>query len=150
MSSPKAAQAKSAQRTRVQPVAKRSAPQRAAAPADNSENGGGSAQAKRLAAEIERALASGRHENPTRHPAWFTTAYFHLPGELAAEVSGAGFTLEALLAIEGVGTWLPDVDDWLDDPRRRDALLRAIARVEAEPSLLGASPHVLAVGVKGP
>jgi hypothetical protein len=62
MSSPKAAQAKSAQRTRVQPVAKRSAPQRAAAPADNSENGGGSAQAKRLAAEIERALASGRHD----------------------------------------------------------------------------------------
>jgi SAM-dependent methyltransferase len=99
---------------------------------------------------IEGALASGRHENPTRHPAWFTTAYFHLPAELAAEVSGAGFTLEALLAIEGVGTWLPDVDDWLDDPRRRDALLRAIARVEAEPSLLGASPHVLAVGVKGP
>jgi hypothetical protein len=38
------------------------------------------------------------------------------------------------------------VDAWLDDPDRRDALLRAIRRVEAEPALLGASPHLLAVG----
>jgi hypothetical protein len=62
MSSPKPARAKSAPRARVQPVAKRSAPQRAAVPADKPENGGGSAEAKRLAAEIERALASGRHD----------------------------------------------------------------------------------------
>jgi hypothetical protein len=32
--------------------------------------------------------------------------------------------------------------------RSRRALLRALARIEAEPSLLGASPHLLAVGVK--
>ena len=38
-----------------------------------------------------------------------------------------------------------DVDDWLDDPERRAALLRAIARVETEPSILGASSHLLAV-----
>ena len=97
-------------------------------------------------ATIERALESGRHTNPMRHPGWFTTAYFHLPDDLGAEVRDAGFDLAALVAIEGVGAWLPDVDDWLDDPRRRAVLLRAITRVEAEPSLLGASPHVLAVG----
>jgi SAM-dependent methyltransferase len=97
-------------------------------------------------ATIERVLESGRHANPTRHPGWFTTAYFHLPDELAAEVSEAGFDLTALVAVEGVGAWLPDVDRWLEDPGRRSVLMRAIARVEAEPSLLGASPHTLAVG----
>ena len=97
---------------------------------------------------IERVLEDGRHANPTRHPGWFTTAYFHLPDELAAEVRGAGFELAALVAVEGVGAFLHDPDQWLDDPERRAALLRAIARVETEPSLLGASPHLLAVGVK--
>ena len=47
--------------------------------------------------------------------------------------------------MEGPGSWLPGVEDWLDDPPRREWLLRAIRRVEAEPSLLGASSHVLAV-----
>src|SRR5437899_872411 len=36
-------------------------------------------------------LASGQHRNPTSHPAYFTTAYFHRPEDLAAEVREAGF-----------------------------------------------------------
>ena len=40
------------------------------------------------------------------------------------------------------------LDAWLDDPAKREVLLRAIRRVEAEPSLLGASPHVLAVATR--
>jgi hypothetical protein len=35
-------------------------------------------------------LNSGQHCNPTNEPAYFTTAYFHRPEELAAEV-GDGF-----------------------------------------------------------
>jgi ubiquinone/menaquinone biosynthesis C-methylase UbiE len=97
---------------------------------------------------VERNLRDGRHENPDRRPGWFTTAHFHLPDELADEVRGAGFDLRALTGIEGPGAWLPDVDDWLDDPPRRAALLRAIRRVESEPSLIGASSHLLAVGAK--
>ena len=97
---------------------------------------------------LESDLRDGRHENPARKPGWFTTAYFHLPDELAAEVRAAGFELTTLVAVEGIGGWLPDVDDWLDEPARRAVLLRTSARVETEPSLLGASPHVLAVGVK--
>jgi len=93
---------------------------------------------------VERVLRDGRHTNASGHPGWFTTAYFHLPDELAAELSD--FDLAALVAIEGVAAWLPDADDWLADERRRKVLLRTIARVEAEPSLLGASPHFLAVG----
>jgi ubiquinone/menaquinone biosynthesis C-methylase UbiE len=94
---------------------------------------------------VEGDLRDGRHENPERRPDWFTTAYFHLPDELEEEVGAAGFRVEALIGIEGPGAWLPDVDDWLDGPERREVLLRAIRRVETERSLLGASPHLLVI-----
>lgn len=96
---------------------------------------------------VERVLRGGGHANPDRHPGWFTTAYMHIPDDLGREVRDAGFSLAALLAVEGVGQWLRDFDDWVDDPARREVLLRAIRRVEAEPSMLGASPHLLAVGI---
>ena len=69
---------------------------------------------------------------------------------MAAEVDAAGFELRGLLAVEGPGAFLRDIDDWLDDPSRRAMLLRALARVEAEPSLLGASPHLLAMAIARP
>jgi ubiquinone/menaquinone biosynthesis C-methylase UbiE len=97
---------------------------------------------------VERDLADGQHRNPNAHPGWFTTAYLHRPDELGREVAAAGFDVQVLLAIEGaVGAAAEThaLDAWLDDPVRREVLLRAIRRVEAEPSLLGASPHVLAV-----
>jgi len=56
MSSPKGAAAKTLRR----PAAKPKPAQ--AEPAAKAANGGGSAEAKRLAAEIERALASGRRD----------------------------------------------------------------------------------------
>jgi ubiquinone/menaquinone biosynthesis C-methylase UbiE len=96
---------------------------------------------------VASTLPSGAHTNAERRERWFTTAYFHLPDHLAREIRDAGFSLEALLAIEGIGQWLADFDDWVDDPARREVLLRAIRRVEAEPSMLGASPHLLAVGI---
>jgi len=95
---------------------------------------------------VERDVAEGIHLNPTRRPGWFTTAYFHWPEEAAAELTAAGWAIEALIAIEGPAEFLPDIDARLDDPARRDQLLRAIRRVEAEPSLLGATSHLLAVG----
>jgi ubiquinone/menaquinone biosynthesis C-methylase UbiE len=100
---------------------------------------------------VERDRADGQHRNPDGHPGWFTTAYFHRPDELAREVAAAGFDVTAVLAIEGaVGAAAEThaLDAWLDDPARREVLLRAIRRVEAEPSLLGASPHILAVATR--
>jgi ubiquinone/menaquinone biosynthesis C-methylase UbiE len=95
---------------------------------------------------VESDVTTGVHRNPERRPGWFTTAYFHHPSELKDEVAAAGFAVEALVAVEGVGALVPDVDAWLDGGRRQDVLLRAIRRVEAEPALLGASSHLLAVG----
>ena len=97
---------------------------------------------------VEADVATGLHVNPSARSGWFTTAYFHRPDELGAEVEEAGYRLEALVAVEGPGSTLDDVDAWLDDDRRREVLLRSIRRVEAEPSLLGASSHVLAIGRK--
>jgi ubiquinone/menaquinone biosynthesis C-methylase UbiE len=95
---------------------------------------------------VERDLQDGQHRNPTRHERWFTTAYLHLPDELGSEVAAAGFHEVEVLAIEGVGDWLPDLDDWLDDTHRRGVLMRTLHRLEREPSLLGVSPHLMAVG----
>ena len=94
---------------------------------------------------VEGALRTGVHRNPEARPNRFTTAHFARPEELAGEVAAAGFQPVALLAVEGPATVIKDAAPWLDDRRRREWLLRAIRRVEAEPSLLGASAHVMSV-----
>ena len=58
----------------------------------------------------------------------------------------AGFEVEALVEIEGPGWVLADLDHWLEDSAWRSSFLEAIRRVEKEPSLLGASAHILVVG----
>jgi hypothetical protein len=49
-----------------------------------------------------------------------------------------------VLAVEGPGSFRPELDGWFDDAERRDVLLRAIRRLEAEPTVLGATAHLLA------
>jgi SAM-dependent methyltransferase len=96
---------------------------------------------------IERDVRDGQHRNPMldRYPGWFTTAFFHHPAELAEEVAAAGFVLEDLLGIEGPGAFVGDA--W-DDPEQREGVVWAARAVEREPSLLGLSAHLLAVGRK--
>ncbi|ADB52998.1 class I SAM-dependent methyltransferase [Conexibacter woesei] len=92
-------------------------------------------------------VRTGEHRNdPHERPEWFTTAYFHHPDELWEEVAVAGFAVEGVLAVEGVASFLRDEAWWLEDEQRRAALLDAIRSVEQEPSVLGASAHLLAVG----
>jgi ubiquinone/menaquinone biosynthesis C-methylase UbiE len=91
----------------------------------------------------------GEHHNPTGDPAYFTTAYFHRPEELAAECTEAGLVHEASLAVEGAAWLLPDLDARLADTRRRAVLLDAIAALEAEPTLIGVSAHLVAVARRG-
>ena len=95
---------------------------------------------------VERDVREGQHRNPSGRPEWFTTAYFHLPEELRDEAIEAGLEVEALMGIEGPAWVLPDLDSWLEEPARRSSLLDVIRRVEVEPSLLGATAHILVVG----
>lgn len=94
----------------------------------------------------ERAYLTGQYDNPEGRPGFFTTAYFHHPDELAAEVRAAGFRDVALYALEGPASKRvanPELE--LADPLRRDGLLAALRLVERDPSLLGDSAHMLAV-----
>jgi ubiquinone/menaquinone biosynthesis C-methylase UbiE len=93
-----------------------------------------------------RDLAEGQHRNPGERPGWFTTAYFHLPGQLREEAEEAGLVVEGLFGIEGPAWVVRDLDAWIEDPARRAKLLDAVRRVETEPELLGASAHLLLVG----
>ena len=99
-----------------------------------------------FAAIAQRDRVDGQHRNPTDDRRYFTTAYFHHPSELAAEFTMAGLSHEATLAIEGPGWLLADLDARLADEERRAQLLEILAAIEADPSLLGASAHLLAVG----
>lgn len=90
-------------------------------------------------------LATGVHRNPGRRADYFTTAYFHQPDELAEEVRTAGLVDVRVRAVEGPAGWsASSVEPQLRDPQRREAVLALTATVEEEPSLLGASPHLLA------
>jgi len=99
----------------------------------------------RFSAIVTRDLADGQHRNPTERIQFFTEAYFHRPEDLKEETEEAGFGDVALFPIEGLGTVARDFEErWADD-RRRAELLAWIRSVEREPSLLGASPHIMAM-----
>jgi len=87
----------------------------------------------------------GRHRNPTGNPAYFTTAYFHRPDQLAVECAAAGLEGTVTLGVEGIGWLLPDIDARLGQERRRAALLEAVAALGTEPALLGVSAHLLVI-----
>jgi ubiquinone/menaquinone biosynthesis C-methylase UbiE len=96
----------------------------------------------RFRAVVERDLAEGQHRNPDGRVEWFTTAYFHHPDELSAEVSDAGLELEGIYGLEGPG-WL--LSHLLDDPQGRENVLFAARAIEREPALIGLSAHLLAI-----
>ncbi|MEV0641543.1 methyltransferase domain-containing protein [Streptomyces sp. NPDC050619] len=80
----------------------------------------------------------------------FTVAYFARPDEPPAELADAGLTVEGQYGVEGVAWLMGGVEDWLDDPEHREAVLAATRRTESEPTLLGASGHLLTVGRRLP
>ena len=98
-------------------------------------------------AVIEDTVRHGRNVQPdlARYPGWFPTAHFHLPDELAGEITESGLALDCLVGIEGPGGF---IGDGAGDPGKLPHLLRVARLVERDPSLLGLSPHVLAVARK--
>ena len=97
---------------------------------------------------LERDLEDGQHRNPTGKPAYFTDAFFHRPGELAREFQAAGFQVLEVLPIEGAGWLARDFDRLWADLVQRERLLTAVRKMEREPSVLGASSHIMAIGLK--
>ncbi len=90
---------------------------------------------------ITEELATGQHRKP---PEWrvFTTAFFHHPKELEAEVGEAGLEHVATLGIQGPGWMVPEFEASLKDDKRLKIILQIAKMLEDEPVL---SPHMLAV-----
>jgi SAM-dependent methyltransferase len=97
---------------------------------------------------VDQDLQNGQHRNTTDRVDYFTTAYFHRPDELRAEVADAGLDLAGVYGLEGPSWILPDFDTRWADPRRRADLIRVAEALELEPSVIGASAHLLAIARK--
>ena len=104
----------------------------------------------RFRAIVEQDLRDGQHRNPDRVPHWFTTAYFHHPAELSDEASEAGLDCVEVVGVEGVAGWLDNLLEQWEDAAQHDAILFAARATEAEPSLIGASAHLLMVAQRRP
>ena len=95
---------------------------------------------------VERDLAEGQHRNPENVPHWFTTAYFHEPQELQSEIEDAGMQVRTLVGVEGPAGCMKHLVERWDTPEDREAILYAARAVESEPSIIGMSGHLLAIG----
>src|SRR5204862_7257984 len=69
----------------------------------------------RFARIRDRDLADGQHRNDTGNADYSTTAYFHRPDDLRAELEAAGFGDVRILGVEGPAWILPDFDARWDD-----------------------------------
>ena len=101
-----------------------------------------------FAGTLKQTLATGQHRNPSRKPGYFTTAYFHKPEEVPAEMEEAGFTWKASLAVEGVAWADNDFLSKWENPQLRTFVLELLEMTEAEATLIGASPHLMTIGSK--
>jgi len=98
---------------------------------------------------IERELEDGQHRPPPDWPGLFTTAYFHLPGELGDELREAGLEHEGTLAVQGPGWLVPGLEEKWANEDQREALLHVVRLLEKEPGAQAMTPHLMAVGRKG-
>jgi len=96
----------------------------------------------------DRDLADGQHRNDTNELDYFTTAYFHRPDDLCAELEAAGFRDVTVLGVEGPAWILPDFDARWEDPALRNDLLDVARALESEASVVGISAHLLGIGRK--
>ena len=86
-------------------------------------------------------LETGQHRNETGNLDYFTSAFFHHPGELSGELIEAGFPNPTLYAIEGPIWTVPESQT----AEEREALMRILRALEREPTLIGASAHIMAI-----
>jgi ubiquinone/menaquinone biosynthesis C-methylase UbiE len=96
----------------------------------------------------DQDLRDGQHRNDTNRADYFTTAYFHRPEDIRAELETAGFQEVKVLGVEGPGWIVSDFERrWADDVLRSD-IMNVARALESQPSIVGASAHLLAIGRK--
>lgn len=93
-------------------------------------------------------LETGVRMNTTEDRDYFTTAYFHTPEGITAEIQEGGFSSVNWYAVDGFGWLVPTVGDKLKDKAYAELLFDVLRRTEKERSLVGLSVHLLTVGTK--
>lgn len=101
---------------------------------------------KERAAEIEAFLQTGVLPAPLKDGSEFI-AHLIPPGEVAPLVASAGFTVHAMFGVEGLSTLIDDNLNTLQGDAW-EAWEDVNYRAAADPSLYGASDHLLCVAVK--
>ncbi len=102
----------------------------------------------RFVAIRDRDLLDGQHRNSGDNITYFTTWYFHRPDDLRDELAEAGFDQPTVIGVEGPGWLMSDFPERWADEVRRGEVLRAARVLEREPSILGASAHLIGLGWK--
>lgn len=95
-------------------------------------------------AMLREELLTGMHNKPSAYNC-LCDAYFHTPEGFKAEAEKAGFEVTHLFAIEGCAWLTPALAEKWATPACRENLLTLVRLTEEEPSLMGLSPHFLAV-----
>lgn len=93
---------------------------------------------------VQQDLKTGQHRNETANPDYFTTAFFHHPNELKVELIEAGFPNPRLCAIEGPVWMVPESLT----AEQHQALMSIMRELEHEPTLIGASAHIMGIASK--
>jgi SAM-dependent methyltransferase len=93
-------------------------------------------------------LNTGIHLNETGNPEYFTTAYFHTPGEIKKEVAESGLQFEKLIAVESFGWIIDSFAKKSVDSNYMNKLHKFINKVETNDDLIAMSQHIIAVGRK--
>jgi hypothetical protein len=97
---------------------------------------------------LHTAIDTGQHRNPHNDDALFTTAYFHDPHGLRTEADTVGLRTRTLLAVEGPAKLLPDLAARMTDPVQARQVMQILRHLEAQPSALGTSQHILLIADK--
>lgn len=97
---------------------------------------------------LKEDLRSGQHRNPTNHPGYFTTTFFHHPDELKQEMEEAGFRMEKLVGIEGPAWFMSSFPSHWAVPEKRRLLMDLLRTVEEDRYILGVSAHPMGIGRK--
>ena len=101
----------------------------------------------RFVAILAEDLSSGRHDNPSGHPMWFTRSYFHTPAEIPEELAAAGFQDIQVLPVEGF-TSATGVPQELRSDAGMAMVLGHLRALETEPALIGISSHLISLSRK--
>lgn len=97
---------------------------------------------------IKQDLETGQHRNLSNNPRYFTTAFFHHPDQIGSELNHAGFGSAKVYGVTGFAWLLSRFNEIWKNSHLKERLMTIMDMMELEPTLLGASDHLLAFAKK--